>query len=53
MNCGMYMGVRLIEHSMKIAEKVHDKILRKIATIDDMQFGFMSGKCTIDAVFIF
>ena len=52
MNCGMIKGVRILEHAMKIAENVLEKILRKIATIDDMQFGFMPDKGTIDAVFI-
>ena len=28
------------------------RYLRKIVTIDDMQFSFMPGKGTIDAVFI-
>ena len=49
---GMYGGDKLLEHAMKIVEKVLEKRLRKIVTIDDMQFGFMSGKGTIDAVFI-
>ena len=37
---------------MKIVEKVFEIRLRKIATIDDMQFSFIPGKGTIDAVFI-
>ena len=41
-------GVKLLEDAVKIVEKV----LRKIVAIDDMQFGFKSGKGTIDAVFI-
>ena len=48
-NCGMYRGVK---HAMKIVEKVLEKRLQKIVTIDDMQFGFTPGKGTIDAVFI-
>ena len=51
-NCGMYGGVKLLEHAMKIAEKVLEKRLIKIIMIDDMQFGFMPGKGTIDAVLI-
>ena len=51
-DCGMYMGVQLLEHAKKMAEKVHEKRLIKIATIDDLKFGFMSGKGTIDAVVI-
>ena len=48
---GMYSGVKLLEHAMDIVEKVLDKSLRKIVTIDDMQFGSMSRKGTNDAVF--
>ena len=52
MNCGMYRVVKQLEHAMKIVEKVLEKRLRTIVTIDDMQFGFMPGKGAIDAVFI-
>ena len=43
MSCMSYKGVKLLEHAMKIVEKVQ---------VDEMQFGFMPGKGTIDAVFI-
>ena len=52
MNCGMHSDVKLLEHAMKIAEKVLEKRSRKIVTIDDMQFDFIPGKGTIDAVSI-
>ena len=52
MNCGMYRGVKLLDHALKNVEKVLEKRLRKIVTIGDMPFGFMPGKVTIDAVFI-
>ena len=52
MNCGMYRGVKLLEHAMKIFEKVLEKRLKTIVMIDDMQIGFMPGKGTIDAVLI-
>ena len=52
MNCGMCWGVELIEHAIKIVEKVPEKRLIKIVVIDDMQFGHMPGRCTIDVVFI-
>ena len=32
--------------------KLLKRYLREIITIDDMQFGFMPGKNTIDALFI-
>ena len=40
MNCGIYRGIKLLEHAIKIVVKVLEKRFR-IATIDDMQFGFM------------
>ena len=51
-NCGMYRGVKLLEHAMKIVEKVLENRLTKIVMIDEMQFGFMPGNGTIDVVFI-
>ena len=52
MSCGAYRGVKLLEHAMKIVEKVLEKRLRCMVNVDEMQFGFMPGKGTIDAVFI-
>ena len=52
MNCGVHRGVKLLENTMKIVEKILEKRLIIIATIDDMQFSFMPGKGTIDAIFI-
>ena len=44
MICDIYRGVRLLEHVMKFVKKELEKILRKVVTIDDMQFDFMPGK---------
>ena len=52
MNCGSYRGVKLLEHGMKVVERVLEKRIREIVIVDDMQFGFMPGRGTIDAVFI-
>ena len=52
MDCGTYRGVKLLEHAMKIVERVLENRIRGLVTIDDMQFGFMSGKGTTDALFI-
>ena len=35
---------------MKIVQKVLESILRHMLTVDKMQFGFMPGKGTIDAI---
>ena len=52
MRCGAYRGVKLLEHAMKIVQKVLERRLRSMVKVDEMQFGFMPGKGTIDAVFI-
>ena len=52
MNCGMYMGVGLLQHAIKIVEKVLEKRFEKIAAINHKHFGLMPGKGTIDAIFI-
>ena len=51
-NCSCYGGVKLLEHRMKVVERVLEKGLHKIVTVDEMQFGFISERGTIDAVFI-
>ena len=52
LECGSYRGIRLLEHVMKILERVVEARVRKVVKIDDMQFGFMAGKGTTDAIFI-
>ena len=47
-----YRGLKLLEHSLKVIERVVEKIIREQVKIDDMQFGFMPGKGTTDAIFI-
>src|SRR5664279_4610934 len=45
-------GIKLLEHVMKILERVIDCRVRRIVKVDDMQFGFMAGKGTTDAIFV-
>ena len=52
LECGNYRGIRLLEHGMKLFEKVIERRLRKLISIDCRQFGFRRGKSTTDAVFI-
>ena len=47
-----HRGVRLIEQNMKVYEKTLEKRLRDIVKIDEKQFGFQSGKSTVDAIFV-
>ena len=50
--CGSYRGVKLLEHGMKVLERILDKRLRQRISIDEMQCGFMPGRGTTDAIFI-
>ena len=52
MDCGAYRGVKLLQHAMKIVERVLESKIRGLITIDDMQFRFMPGKGTTHALFI-
>ena len=52
MDCGAYRGVKLLEHAMKIVERVVENRIRELVTMDYMQFGFMPGKGTTHALFI-
>ena len=51
-DCGAYTGVKLLEHGIKIVERVFESRLRSVVTINDMQCGFMSEKGRIDALFM-
>ena len=47
MECGSYRGIKLLEHAMKVLEKISEHRIRQQIEIDDMadmQFGFMKGK---------
>ena len=52
MELGCYTGIRLLEHAMKVVEKIFEHRIRQQIEIDDMQFGFMKGKGTTDAIFM-
>ena len=53
MDCGACRGVKLLEHEMKIVERVLENRIRGLVSIDDMQLGFMPGTGTTHALFIF
>lgn len=52
LECNSYRGIKLLEHAMKVFERVIEARLREKVDIDDMQFGFRAGKGTTDAIFI-
>ena len=49
-NCICYGTIMLLEHAMKVMEKVLEKMLHTILTANKMYF--MSDKGTIDDVFV-
>ena len=49
---GNYRGLKLIDQVMKVLERVVEQLIRAKIKIDDMQFGFMPGRGTTDAIFI-
>ena len=50
--CQNYRGIRLLEHGLKIYEKILEKRLENIVKIENCHFGFLKGKSTTDAIFI-
>ena len=52
MDCGAYRGIKLLEHAMRIEERVRENRIRGLVTIEDMQFDFMAGKGTTHALII-
>ena len=50
-NCNTYR-VKLLEHAMKIAERVLKKKIRELVIIDAIQFGFMHARGTTDTLFV-
>ena len=51
-NCRCNRAVKLIEHGMKVVERVLEKRLCRIVSVDEMQFGLIHERGTIDAVLI-
>ena len=52
LECGSYRGIKLLDHAMKICERVIEEKVRSRVCLDGMQFGFSRGKGTTDAIFI-
>jgi len=42
--CGSCRGIKLLEHAMKVVERIFENRIWQQIDIDDMQFGFMKGK---------
>ena len=52
LECGKYRGIRLLEHGMKLFEKLLEERWRKLIKVDSQQFGFCPGGSITDASFI-
>ena len=52
LHSGNFRGLKLLDHLMKVFERVIEKYIRDAVNIDDMQFEFIPGKRTMDAIFI-
>ena len=50
--CSCYCAIELLEHGMKVVERVLEKRVNRTVTVIEIQFGFMPERETIDAVFI-
>ena len=42
----------MLEHTMKIVERALERQIQTLVNLNKMQFGFMPGKGTVDAVFV-
>ena len=51
MECGSFRGIKLLEHAMKVVERIFEHRIRQQIDVDDMQFGIMKGKGTTDSIF--
>ena len=49
---GNYRGLKLTEHILKVLEQIIEDLIGNIVKINNMQFGFMPGRGTTDALFI-
>merc|ERR1712082_168724 len=49
---GNYRGLKLTDQVMKLLERVLDSAIRGMVDIDELQFGFVPGRGTTDAIFI-
>ena len=49
---GNYRGPKLLEHVMKVLERIVETQIRSSIKVDDIQFGFIPGRGTTDAIFI-
>ena len=47
-----YRGIKLLEHGIKVIERIFERNLWKVVKLDEMKMGFMPGRGMTDAIFI-
>ena len=52
MNCGSYGGVKLLDHGMKIIQRMFEGRMQALIDFNEIPFGFMPGKEAADALFL-
>ncbi|GKB16060.1 retrovirus-related pol polyprotein LINE-1 [Tanacetum coccineum] len=48
-----YRGIKLLSHIMKLWERIIERRLRREMKVSENQFGFMPGRSTIEAIYLF
>ena len=51
-DCNNFRGIKLISHTMKLWERVIERMLRKDISIFENQFGFMPRRSTTEAIYL-
>ncbi|GMQ01954.1 hypothetical protein CsSME_00048401 [Camellia sinensis var. sinensis] len=51
-NCNNNRGIKLMCHIMKVWERVMERRLRDITEVSENQFGFMSGRSIMEAIYL-
>jgi uncharacterized Zn finger protein len=51
-SCTNYRGIKLMSHTMRLWERVIEHRLRKLTTVSKNLFDFMSGRSTMEVIFL-
>ena len=51
-NCNTYGGVKLLEHAMKLIERVRERRIQESVNVNLMQFGCMPGRGMTNVLFV-
>ena len=52
LSCASYRGVKLLKHPINFAKRVLEMQIKTLINLNRMEFGFMSGKETVDAILV-